>query len=193
MSTTQTSWSGKASLGARDNRRLRHDPADHHRHRPRPNGIAFDPATHTIYTANALDATVSTVNLSPEASGPPRASCPKSPSAASPERSPSTRRPTRSTSPTPSTAHSYSYPNAGFTQQAQPAQSSPPPRDRVSPLCAASAPGSSVEIAAGVGHHAPKQMRIALEASDPRRFRQHPEWLFCAHRLAYSYHFSRHS
>jgi YVTN family beta-propeller protein len=42
-----------------------------------PNGIAFDPATHTIYTANALDATVSIVNLSPGASGPPSSQLPK--------------------------------------------------------------------------------------------------------------------
>ena len=38
-----------------------------------PNGIAFDPATHTVYTANALDATVSVVNLARGQAPPLRA------------------------------------------------------------------------------------------------------------------------
>ena len=42
-----------------------------------PNGIAFDPATHTVYTANALDATVSVVNLAPGASRHPSGQLPK--------------------------------------------------------------------------------------------------------------------
>jgi YVTN family beta-propeller protein len=42
-----------------------------------PNGISFDPATHTIYTANALDATVSVVNLSSGAPGHPPSQLPK--------------------------------------------------------------------------------------------------------------------
>ena len=42
-----------------------------------PNGISFDPATYTIYTANALDATVSVVNLSRGAIGLPSGQLPK--------------------------------------------------------------------------------------------------------------------
>ena len=65
--------------------RMRRKPPGHRRYRPRaPNGIAFDPATHTVYTANALDAAVSVVNLARGQAATPPGSCPKSLSAASP-------------------------------------------------------------------------------------------------------------
>ena len=35
-----------------------------------PNGIAFDPTTHTVYTANFQDATVSVINVTPQPSRP---------------------------------------------------------------------------------------------------------------------------
>ena len=36
-----------------------------------PNGIAADPSTHTVYTANALDATVSVVDVAAPIAGHP--------------------------------------------------------------------------------------------------------------------------